>query len=229
MKIKMIVFDMAGTTVADKNFVADAFQKAFKNQGMIVYPIEINPLMGYKKELAIQMLLEKHGVDFDRAMIDQIHNDFVDEMEGFYEISPEVQPAPGAEELFLELKERSIIVTLNTGFPRRIADVIINRFQWKNKGLVDDYLASDEVPAGRPAPFMIRQLMSRARIDDPRLVAKVGDTIVDVEEGKNAGCRYVIGILTGACTLDQLREHNPTHIINSLSEIHSLLTDEITI
>ncbi|HEV8285173.1 MAG TPA: HAD hydrolase-like protein [Chitinophagaceae bacterium] len=223
MPVKLVVFDMAGTTVIDKNFVANAFQNAFKKQGIIISTEEISPLMGYEKKLAIQMMLEKHGVDFDDELIQTIYHDFIEEMIDFYEYSPEVKAAPGAEELFQHLKEHSVTVALNTGFPKSIADAIINRFQWVQKGLVDDYIASDEVEEGRPHSYMIDKLMYRSGIDDPALVAKVGDTAVDIEEGKNAGCSYVIAVTTGAYKSDQLEEFRPTHVVNSLSEIHFLI------
>jgi phosphonatase-like hydrolase len=223
MPVKLVVFDMAGTTVTDRNFVAAAFQNAFKNQGIIISADEINPLMGYEKKLAIQMMLEKQGVDFDDEMIETIYNDFIEEMVDFYECSPEVKPAPGAEELFQQLKERSISVTLNTGFPKNIADVIVHRFQWSEKGLIDDYIASDEVKKGRPYPFMIEQLMFRAGVDDPMMVAKVGDTAVDIEEGKNVGCSYNIAITTGAYDIAELENLKPTHIVNTLLEISSII------
>jgi len=223
MPVKLIVLDMAGTTVSDKNFVATAFQNAFRKQDISISTEEINPLMGYEKRLAIQMMLEKYGVDFDEDMVDTIYEDFIDEMVDFYEYSPEVKPADGAEELFESLKQKSITIALNTGFPKDIADVIVNRFQWVEKGLVDDYIASDEVERGRPYPYMIEQLMSRAGVDDPLLVAKVGDTAVDIEEGKNVGCRYNIAITTGAYKTDDLRSYSPTHIVNSLLEIPSIL------
>lgn len=223
MPVKMIVFDMAGTTVTDKNFVATAFQTALNKQDIEIAAEEINPLMGYEKKLAIQMMLEKHGIEFDEDMIDAIYDDFIEEMIDFYEYSPEVKPAEGAEEIFQNLKEKSITITLNTGFPKDIADVIVNRFQWVKKGLVDDYIASDEVVKGRPYPYMIEKLMFRAGIDDPMMVAKVGDTAVDIEEGRNVGCGYNIAITTGAYSDDELETHHPTHIINSLLEIPSIL------
>jgi len=214
---------MAGTTLTGKNFVAAAFPNAFKKQDIVISSDEINPLMGYEKKLAIQMMREKHGIGFDDEMIDEIYNDFIEEMVDFYEYSPEVKPAPGAEELFQQLKESSITVALNTGFPKNIADVIVHRFQWSEKGLIDDYIASDEVKQGRPYPFMIEQLMYRAGIDDPLLVAKVGDTAVDVEEGKNVGCSYNIAITTGAYKTAELENSRPTHIVNSLMEIPSII------
>lgn len=223
MPVKLVVFDIAGTTVLDKNFVASAFQNAFKKQGISVSTEDINPLMGYEKKLAIRMMLEEHREAFDNDKTDTIYNDFIEEMVEFYEFSPEVKPAPGAEQLFQHLKERSISVMLNTGFPRNIADVIVNRFHWVEKGLIDDLIASDEVKKGRPHPFMMEQLMYRAGIEDPLLVAKVGDTAVDIEEGKNAGCSYTIAVTTGAYKVDEFLNSRPTHIVNSLFEIPSLL------
>jgi len=228
MPVKLVVFDMAGTTVTDKDFVATAFQNAFRNLGIIISVNEINPLMGYEKKLAIQTILKNHSVDPDSyrdddEMIEAIYTDFIEEMMDFYKHSSDVKPAPGAEELFHHLKEKSIVVTLNTGFPKNIADIIINRFQWIEKGLVDDYIASDEVKKGRPHSFMIEQLMYRSGIDDPLLVAKVGDTAVDIEEGKNVGCSYVIAVTTGAYKKTQLEASGPTHIVNGLFEIPSIL------
>jgi phosphonatase-like hydrolase len=228
MPVKLVVFDMAGTTVSDENFAATAFQNAFKKHDIVISSDEINPLMGYEKRLAIQMMLEKYGIDPDSyrdddELIEEIYNDFIEEMVDFYEYSPDVKPAPGAEELFQQLKERSITVALNTGFPKNIADVIVHRFQWNEKGLIDDYIASDEVKQGRPYPYMIEQLMYRAGVDDPLMVAKVGDTVVDIEEGKNVGCSYNIAVTTGAYGTAELESSSPTHIVNSLLEIPSIL------
>lgn len=228
MTVKLAVLDIAGTTVIDEHFVAAAFRNAFKNRDILISENEINPLMGYEKKLAIQMMLDKQGVaagDYgdDGEIIETIYHDFVEEMVDFYEHSPAVKPAPGAEQLFRYLKENSIGVALNTGFPKKIASVILNRFQWVEQGLVDDFIASDEVLKGRPHPFMIEQLMFRAGIDDPLLVAKVGDTAVDIEEGRNAGCGYVIAITTGAYKTPELELARPTHIVNSLMEIPSIL------
>jgi phosphonatase-like hydrolase len=223
MSVKMVVFDMAGTTVSDDNNVAKAFQEAFRRNGIAIGLEEANPLMGYHKPLAIQMLLEKSGVKFDAAFIEKIHAAFEEEMLDYYEYNAGVKPANGAEDVFEQLKEKGIRIALNTGFSRSIADTIVHRFQWKEKGLVDDLIGSDEVEKGRPYSFMINKLMERAGISDPSEVAKVGDTTVDIEEGLNAGCLFVVAIATGACEPGELSKMNPTHIIDHLSEIPSIL------
>lgn len=223
MGIRLVVFDIAGTTVADDNNVAAAFRNAFQENGVDITAEDVNPLMGYHKPLAIQMLLERTGVEFDAELIEKIHDDFQNEMLDFYEYGAEVKPISGAEDVFEILKERGMRIALNTGFSKSIAATIVHRFQWKEKGLVDDLIGSDEVEMGRPYPFMIRRLMERAGIDDPAEVAKIGDTTVDIEEGQNAGCLYVVAVTTGACPPEELEKMNPTHIINHLSEVPHIL------
>jgi phosphoglycolate phosphatase-like HAD superfamily hydrolase len=69
---------------------------------------------------------------------------------------------------------------------------------------------------------MIRLAMKQFNITDAREVAKVGDSIIDIEEGANAGCGLNIGITTGAHTKQQLRTANPDHIIDDLLELLAL-------
>jgi phosphonatase-like hydrolase len=224
MSFKLAVFDIAGTTVADDSAVANAFCKAFKVYGyQQVSEADVKPLMGYKKPLAIRMVLDKLGIDWDVELIEDIHDEFVGEMMDYYEYSPEVRPMLQAEDVFLQLKEKGIRVALNTGFSKDIADVIVNRFQWKEKGLIDDYIASDEVEEGRPQPFMIQTLMERSGVDDPKEVVKVGDTEVDINEGRNAGCALVVAVTTGAFTREQLNTYHPDHIIDDLSQLPALI------
>ncbi len=214
---------MAGTTVMDSNNVAHAFINAFDNHGLTISGEDANPLMGYHKPLAIQMMLEKLGVDPDPEMIEEIHADFENEMIDFYEYDPTVKPMPGAEDIFLQLKEKGIRIALNTGFSKRIADAIVHRFQWIEKGLVDDYIGSNEVAMGRPYTYMISELMKRAGVEDAGDVIKIGDTPVDIEEGKNAGCRYVIAMTTGASAHEVLEAGKPSHILNQLSDLPAIL------
>jgi phosphonatase-like hydrolase len=224
MSIKLAVFDIAGTTVADDHAVATAFRHAFESYGYTnVSEEDVKPLMGYKKPVAIRMVLDKLGVDEDQVLIGDIHDEFVTEMMDHYEYSPGVQAMPPAESVFRQLKEKGIRIALNTGFSRDIADVIVSRLQWKEKGLIDDYIASDEVEAGRPKPFMIQTLMQRAGITDAKEVVKIGDTEVDVNEGRNAGCALVIAVTTGAFTKEQLLPYHPDHIIDDLSQLPALI------
>lgn len=221
--IDLVVFDMAGTTVSDRDYVANAFQKAFQNHDLLVSEMEVNPLMGYPKPIAIQMVLGKQEIEFDEELVNKIHKDFVGEMIDFYEYSPFVKAMPDAEDIFFYFKERGVPIALNTGFSKNIAQTIIDRFQWKQRGLIDEFIASDEVEKGRPYADMIETLKKRVGVGEESIIMKVGDTVADILEGQNANCKYVVAVTTGATPKEVLNEYSPTHIISSLKEIPGIL------
>lgn len=221
--MKLAVFDMAGTTICDNDVVAAAFHKAFLLHGFNVAKEEINSLMGYKKSVAIQKVLSCHHSKTKYDLVEQIHEDFVGGMITHYNTDPHLAATPGTEEIFVWLKNKGIRVALNTGFPKEIADAIINRFEWIQRGMVDEYIASDQVEHGRPSPDMIRLLMKSAGVTQSSCVFKVGDTEADILEGRNAGCGLVIGVTTGAYTREQLEPMKPDHIIDNLAELHQII------
>jgi phosphoglycolate phosphatase-like HAD superfamily hydrolase len=51
-KIKLVVFDMAGTTMKDKDYVGIVFQQAMQFSGNELSVEKVNPYMGYKKPVA---------------------------------------------------------------------------------------------------------------------------------------------------------------------------------
>ena len=223
MTIKLAVFDMAGTTVADKGDIIAAFKNSFAKNGIEVNAANLQTVRGLKKTSAIKIILEKFRVNANDRLIKKIHEDFISSITGYYRTSPDVAVAPGAEEVFIWLKKKEIRVALNTGFSKEVADAIVNRFQWMQRGLIDEYISSDDVEEGRPHPFMIQQLMKNAGTKNTNEVAKIGDTIVDIEEGRNAGCGLVIGITIGASSRKQLELSNPDHVIDRLSELKTLI------
>lgn len=66
---------------------------------------------------------------------------------------------------------------------------------------------------------MINLAKEKFSLNDDDYIAKVGDSIIDIEEGKNAGCTLNIGILTGAHTRQQLETANPDMIVASLFDL----------
>lgn len=225
-KYLLVVFDIAGTTVRDKGNVAAAFVNAFKQNKLPIPAAEVNKVMGWRKKDAIKMLLEQyhpHSSTGDIEIGEKIHDSFIRNMISFYEQDTDLQPLPFAEELFKKLRKNNVTVALNTGFTKAITEVILKKLKWKEGRMIDFVISSDEVPEGRPHPYMIEQLMYRSKIDDPMLVAKVGDTEVDVLEGRSAGCGLVVSVTTGAYTRSQLEQYKPDKIIDGLDELTALI------
>lgn len=230
MSVKLVVFDIAGTTVKDNNNVSEAFQSALSKYGVTIALEKINPLMGYEKKMAISEILKAHSsldqAEITTSLIDLIYIEFVQLMISHYQQAEGVSAYPDVEETFLELQNRRIKIGINTGFPHVIAETIIKRLQWREKGLIDYLIGSDQVEFGRPHPLMIQHIMRVLNIHDPNEVAKVGDTEVDIREGREAKCKYVIGITTGTFTRKEMEKYQPTHIIDNISEILSILSNE---
>ena len=217
--IQLVVFDMAGTTVRDTGNVAKAFIAAFREYNKEVSGEKVHHVMGFRKKDAIRLLLPG---EHDEALIEQIHDAFTRNILALYENDPALAPLPQVEETFLLLKQWGIKIALNTGFTRPVTNAILQRLQWDTPATIDMVLCSDEVPAGRPQPDMIKTIMQQMDVIDSKAVVKVGDTMVDVEEGRNAGCGLVVSVTTGAYTRRELELYKPDHIIDSIAELPAL-------
>ncbi|MBD3750046.1 MAG: HAD-IA family hydrolase [Sphingobacteriales bacterium] len=230
-QIKLVVSDLAGTTLKDEGNVASAFQNAMKINGYEIPIHIINPLMGFKKTEAILMMLGEHEPDSSKItnqIIDKIHQDFIEIMISFYESSISITALPDVEETMRQIKANGVKIGINTGFSKEVAEVIVKRLQWREKGLIDLLVGSDEVEKGRPYPYMIQKMMKELGIENRAEIAKIGDTEVDILEGHQAGCAYIIGVTTGAYTRQELEKANPTHIIDSFRELNAILfSDEV--
>ncbi|HCL06638.1 MAG TPA: phosphonoacetaldehyde hydrolase [Chitinophagaceae bacterium] len=225
-KTALVVFDIAGTTVSDAGNINDCFRNAFTEAGIEVESEEVDTVMGYRKIDAVRIIVEKYselsGAENEK-LIDRIHTRFNELMVAFYQETETLTPLPYAEDIFKWLQEKQIKVALNTGFTRVITNALLARLGWNNHPDINKVICSDEAVEGRPASYMIQYLMNELQVTDVKEVVKVGDTEVDVKEGRNAGCGLVIAVTTGAYTRAQLEQCQPDHIIDSLEQLRTIL------
>jgi len=219
--IHLALFDMAGTTVHDEQFVAKTLCKALSEHGYEAVTLDAaNAVMGVAKPIAIRMLLDQfYPGAAATADVASIHQHFLKAMIAFYEHAPEIREMEGATDTFLRLKEMGVKIGLDTGFSRDITDIIIERLGWHKTGILDVSVASDEVAQGRPYPDMVYKAMSLLNITDVKKVAKIGDTPVDLQEGSNADCGLVIGVLSGAADKSTLEQYPHTHLVPSINDV----------
>ena len=135
-----------------------------------------------------------------------------------------VRAIPGVEHTFGWLRERDIKIALTTGFYRKVTDIILCATGWRDD-LIDASICSDDVPQGRPAPFMIFRAMEMTGVTDVRRVIKVGDAALDLLAGVNAGVRGVVGVLSGQQGIEQLGRVEHTHIMRSVVALPDLILD----
>jgi phosphonatase-like hydrolase len=222
MNTALVVFDIAGTTVSDKGNVNEAFRQAFASSNIDATETAINKVMGYRKIEAVEIILDQFAPGRREAepdLADEIHDRFTESMVQFYENDTTLQPLPHVMEVFAWLRSNKIKLALDTGFTRVITDAVLKKLGWDNGSVVDAVVCSDEVAEGRPHPYMIQELMRQTGVGDAAQVVKVGDTEVDILEGRNAGCGLVVAVTTGAYTREELMPYQPDHIIDSMQEL----------
>ena len=226
-EIKMVVFDMAGTTVNENNLVYKTLMNAINAAGFS-YTLDqvLAVAAGKEKKEAIRSVLKTYEGSFDEAMVFDIYEEFIGKLKLAYE-TEEILPQPGSIELFEKLRKEGIISALNTGYDRVTAEAILSRLGWKAGTEFDTLVTASEVNQNRPEPDMILLAMRYHGLTDGKSVVKVGDSSIDIEEGKNAGCGLSIGITTGAHTQKQLEEAKPDVVIDNLMEIFALVTNRI--
>lgn len=217
--IKMVVFDMAGTTVDENNVVYKTLRQAINEKG---YNFTLEQVLaegaGKEKLQAVKSILSAYANVTDENVANEIFSRFLVLLEEAYN-TLDVLPQPNANELFKALKERDILVVLNTGYNRKTAEKLVAKLGWEIGADIDELVTATDVEQNRPNPDMILYAMKEFRISDAAEVIKVGDSIIDIEEGQNAGCKYSVGITTGAHTYEQLQTAKPDYIINNLMEL----------
>ena len=216
--IQLVVSDMAGTTVRDSGEVARAFSAALADHGVEASAQQINAVRGASKREAIATLIApKYGADTTR--VEAVYGSFKAHLQRVF--TREAEPVAGAVETFAWLRERGIKLALNTGFDRDITGLLLDALGWR--GVADAVICGDDVPQGRPAPYMIFRAMEATGTTNVRQVLNIGDTVSDLQAAYNAGVAVSVGVLSGAHQQEQLMREPHTHLVASIAALPALM------
>ena len=219
--IELLVLDMAGTTVDEDNVVYKTVTEAVNEHG---YQVGLEQVLitcaGMEKLEAITSLLKEIGGNEEDAMA--IFEKFSVKLKNAYQ-NLEVKPINGTEDFLLKMKAQNKKVVLNTGYTSEIAQQLLDKLQWKENIHFDALITADDVSESRPSPEMINLAMKKFNIHEPEKVLKAGDSVIDIEEGKNAGCGLTIAVLSGAQNRAELEKAKPDYIFNTISEAENIL------
>lgn len=217
--IELAVFDMAGTVVNEDNVVYKTLQKAINENG---YDLSLDYVLehgaGKEKHQAIKDILATVGADPAQEPSKPIFENFKILLDEAYK-SLKVTTFEGVEASLANLKSQGIKIALNTGYNRKIAELLLEKMNWKQGEQYDALITADDVTKGRPDPAMILEAMKVLDVHNSKKVIKAGDSIIDIEEGKNANCIATVGVTTGAHTEAQLNSAQPTYVLNSLKNL----------
>ncbi|MCC8173460.1 MAG: phosphonoacetaldehyde hydrolase [Odoribacter sp.] len=212
-RVECIIMDWAGTAIDFGCFAPlQAFISVFNKKGIELSAKQAREPMGMTKIDHIRAITQMEDIknkfealykrSWNEEDIKELYNNFEEEL--FKSLSTYTTPIPGVIETLELLRDEGIKIGSTTGYTAKMMEIV--RKGAAEKGyIVDDMLTSDNLPYGRPAPYMVFKNMMDLEIDSVLKVVKVGDTIADIKEGINSGV-WSVGIIIGSSKLGLTEE-----------------------
>lgn len=213
-KIEAVIFDWAGTTVDFGCFApVQAFLEAFRAAGIEPTMEEVRKPMGMLKRDHVKTMLsmprisglwkEIYGREFDEKDVDAIYERTEN---GILSIVGDfAAPKPYVLDAVKNLRDRGIRIGSTTGYTLDMMEIVAKRA--KQQGYEpDEWFCPDATDhKGRPYPYMIFKNMQALGVTCVQNVMKVGDTVADIKEGKNAGV-ITVGVVEGSSVMGLTEE-----------------------
>lgn len=212
--LRAAILDWAGTVV-DYGCQAPTatFIEAFAGYDVLVTVPQARAPMGMAKRAHIQAITRMPNVaeawqaKHDRAVteddIDAIYERFLPLQVAMVEKHADL--IPGALDAVKAMRARGLKIGSTTGYPRAVMDVVVRAAVLQGY-IPDCMVCAEDTPMGRPGPFPALRALIEMSVFPVEAVVKIGDTVVDIEEGLNGGM-WTIGVtVTGnevGLTLDE--------------------------
>lgn len=231
-KMEAVIFDWAGTTVDYGCFApVMAFVEVFRHFGIEPTMEEVRGPMGMLKMDHIRTMLhmerisalwkERYGTEPGEDEVKKLYDLFESKMMGILDQYAGVKP--WVLETVKQLRERGVKIGSTTGYTDKMMEIVAGTA--KKQGYEPDaWFSPDSVASkGRPFPYMVFRNLEKLNVSSVRNAVKVGDTVADIREGKNAGL-VSVGIIEGSSAMGLTEEE-----YQSLSEAERTERDETVI
>jgi phosphonoacetaldehyde hydrolase len=200
--IAAVIFDWAGTTVDHGSLApVSALQQVFAKLGISIAGDVARRDMGLAKRDHIRCLLHESEIasawqslyhrGATEADVEEIYQNFIPlQMTHLLDHATVID---GVIPVVNTLRALGIPIGGTTGYTRPMLKEL--ELAARAQGYAPDRsLCPEDVGAGRPHPFMCYQLAVHLHAAPLSSCVKVGDTISDIEEGRNAGM-WTVGVL----------------------------------
>ncbi|GGI44415.1 hypothetical protein GCM10008018_06990 [Paenibacillus marchantiophytorum] len=251
--IQAVIFDWAGTMVDYGCFAPlNVFMEVFRRKEIAITIEEARAPMGLLKRDHIREILRmervaglwlaRYGQLPQEMDIDELYADFEPMMLAV--VHEYAEPISGSLALVDRLRQAGIRIGSTTGYTAEMMAIVT--VEAKKRGYAPDHVVTpNDVPAGRPYPWMMYENAAALNVYPTYNMIKVGDTVSDIQEGVNARA-WTVGVIQGgselgmseeevaACDPQQLlmrmaavaetfRAHGAHYVIDTIGELDTLL------
>lgn len=199
--LRAIIFDWAGTVVDfGSRAPVIAVRRTFDDFGVPITDDEARGPMGMAKRDHLREVLQlprvaagwqgRHGKLPDEGTIDELYAAFL-ATQGQVLIDHSA-PIPGCVDMLRQCLERGLRLGSSTGYTAALMELLVPAA--REQGVeFEAMVCTDDVPAGRPAPWMCLENARRLGVYPVDAIVAVDDTVVGVEAGRNAGM-WAVGV-----------------------------------
>lgn len=199
--LKAVVFDWAGTTV-DHGSCAPAivFQEIFRRQGIEISVEQAREPMGMAKREHIATItrmpdvsarwIAKFGREASAEDVDSMYEEFLPLQKET--LSNHCDVISGIPVLVDECRNRGLKIGSSTGYTHELVDTFASKVATAGYS-PDCVICSEDVPAGRPAPWMLFEAARQLDVYPMWSVVKVDDTGVGLAAARSAGS-WAVGV-----------------------------------
>jgi phosphonoacetaldehyde hydrolase len=204
-QVRAVLVDWAGTTIDyGSRAPTSVFLEIFSQSGIGITAEEARGPMGMAKREHIATLLqltriakawkEQFGQSADDADVDRLYEQFLPLQRAT--LANHCDLIPGVVETIDILRRAGIRIGSTTGYTRHLMDVV-EPIAAEHGYAPDVVICSDEVAAGRPAPWSNFRAAERLGVYPVSEIVVVDDTVAGIEAGRNGGMWTVAVTQTG--------------------------------
>lgn len=209
--IKLVVFDLDGTLVDAYRAIMDSVNHMLKSKGRPPKSLRaVKRSVGWGVDTLVRTFVDEHEVEAALKLFRDHHDK---------RLRRNLRLLPGTKTVLAFLKKKGCLLAIASNRPTRFCRIILETLGIDR--YFDFVICGDAVKRAKPHPDMLIKIMRAAKASAGETVF-VGDMSVDVLAGRRAGV-MTVAVPTGSCTLRELVEASPAHIIKRLTEVKRLL------
>ena len=226
--MKLLLFDIDGTLLLSGGAGLRGMNRAFEKLYNIPNILDGITLSGRTDNKIMEDAFYKAGLEFSSDELEKFKTVYfqVIEEEGHTNVNNK-RTMPGVDDLLPRLAARNdVYLGLLTGNWEKSGRTKLGFFDL-NKYFVFGAFSDDSSNRNELAPIAMNRFKQIFDIE-PHLdeVYVIGDTPADMLEGRNAGCRGVVGVLSGPRPVTAWGKYWHTHVIESVKDLPELIKAE---
>lgn len=217
MSKKAVIFDLDGTLTDTLKSIWKSANLALEDAGLL--PIELDRYRYFVGDGAEELLKRALVADGDTELscLLRVRESYRKHFKKY--VNYEVKPYDGILELLSALKERGILLAVNSNKPHdRAVDVVETIFGRNTFQMIVGQCGERE---RKPAPDGVFYIMEQLKLSKEEVIY-LGDTCVDMKTGKSAGV-FTVGALWGFRDRQELEENHADAVIGHPMELMDYL------